>query len=187
MIRLVAGLGNPGKKYIKTRHNLGFMVVERLADKYESGFRKKKGDFRQSSVAIGSGNVILIKPTTFMNLSGVAVRQAADYHGFRPSEILIVSDDINLPLGKIRIRSDGSDGGHKGLKSVIQELGSEEFRRVRLGIGLPEETETPIEAYVLEKFSEDEQKTVEKMIEIAVSAVEKIIQDGVEAAQVTYN
>ncbi len=187
MIRLVAGLGNPGKKFVKTRHNLGFIVVDRLVDKYDSGFRKKKGDFKQSSVALGNGNVILIKPTTYMNLSGLAVRQAADYHGFEPSEILVVSDDINLPLGKIRIRSDGSDGGHKGLRSITQELGSDKFCRIRLGIGLPEDADIPVEAYVLEKFSKDEQKIVKEMIETAVSAVGTIILDGIEAAQAIYN
>lgn len=187
MVKLVAGLGNPGKKYSKTRHNLGFMVVDLIAEKFESSFRKKKGDFRQSAVTISGRNMLLIKPTTFMNLSGVAVRQAADYHGFDPDEILIVCDDINLPLGKIRIRDGGSDGGHKGLRSTIEELNSSDFPRLRIGVGQPDDPNHPIEAFVLEKFTKDDQEIVEKIIEEAATAVETIVEQGIEAAQQMYN
>jgi len=187
MIKLVAGLGNPGRKYGRTRHNLGFMVADRMVEKYSSSFKSSKGDYRQSSVSISGRNIIVIKPTTYMNLSGDAVRVAADYHGFEPDEILVISDDINLPLGKIRIRDNGSDGGHKGLRSIIEELQTDDFSRLRLGVGLPENPEVPAEVFVLESFGKDEEKTVNEMIENAVSAVESIISDGVQAAQQTYN
>lgn len=187
MVKLVAGLGNPGRKYSKTRHNLGYMVVDLLAKRFESSFRKKKGDFRQSAVSISGRNILLMKPTAFMNLSGVAVKQAAEYHGFDPSEILVVCDDINIPAGKIRIRDRGSDGGHKGLRSTIEELQTEDFPRLRMGIGIPEEVDHPVEAFVLEKFSKDERESVAKMIEDAVTAVETIIEQDLEAAQQKYN
>jgi len=186
MIKLVVGLGNPGRKYSNTRHNLGFMVLDRIVEKFESRF-KKKGDFRQSSVSIGGRNILLIKPLTFMNLSGEAVREASEYHGINPDEILVVCDDINLPLGRIRIRQQGSDGGHKGLKSIIGELRSPDFPRLRMGVGMPEEPECPVEAFVLEKFRKDEKEIVEEMISEAASAVETLILDGVEIAQQKYN
>jgi PTH1 family peptidyl-tRNA hydrolase len=187
MVKLVVGLGNPGRKYSKTRHNLGYMVVDLLAKRFESSFRKKKGDFRQSAVSISGRNILLIKPTAYMNLSGVAVKQAAEYHGFDPCEILVVCDDFNLPSGKIRIRDRGSDGGHKGLRSTIEELQTENFPRLRMGIGLPEEIDYPVEAFVLENFGKDERKAAEKMIEDAATAVETIIEQDIEAAQHKYN
>ncbi len=187
MVKLVAGLGNPGRKYDKTRHNLGFMVVDLLAGRFESSFRKKKGDYRQSSITVSGRNILLIKPITFMNLSGIAVSQAADYHGFGPEEVLVVCDDLNLPIGKIRIRDGGSDGGHKGLRSTIEVLETSDFPRLRIGIGQPEDPNYPVEAFVLEKFAKEERKIVNEMIEDAVSAVETIIRKSVEAAQQVYN
>ena len=187
MIKLVAGLGNPGRKYSRTRHNLGFMVADLFAEKFSSGFKSAKGDYRQSSVSISGRNIIVIKPTTYMNLSGDAVRVAADYHGIEPNEILVITDDINLPLGKIRIRLRGADGGHKGLRSVIEELQTDNFSRLRLGVGLPDCPEIASEVFVLESFRKEEEKTVKEMIESAVSAVELIISDGAQAAQQSYN
>jgi PTH1 family peptidyl-tRNA hydrolase len=187
MIKLVAGLGNPGRKYSRTRHNLGFMVADLLAENFSSGFKSSKGDYRQSSISISGRNIIVIKPTTYMNLSGDAVRWAADYHDIEPNEILVISDDINLPLGKIRIRLRGSDGGHKGLRSIIEELETDNFSRLRLGVGLPDNPDIPSEVFVLERFGKDEEKTAKEMIENAVSAVELIISDGVQIAQQTYN
>jgi PTH1 family peptidyl-tRNA hydrolase len=187
MIKLVAGLGNPGRKYDRTRHNLGFKVVDTIAGRYDSSFRKRKGEYRQSSVSIAGTNVILIKPITYMNLSGVAVVEAADYHGLEMSEILVVCDDINLPLGKIRVRSRGSDGGHKGLRSIIDETGSADFSRVRLGIGMPEDENKPVESFVLERFTGEEEDIVRQMIENAAEAVETVIKDGIDVAQQQFN
>jgi PTH1 family peptidyl-tRNA hydrolase len=187
MVKLVAGLGNPGRRYSRTRHNLGFVVLDLLAERLKSSFRKKKGDFRQSTAVISGRNVLLIKPTTFMNLSGVAVSQAAEYHGIHPNEILLVCDDVNLPIGKIRIRDRGSDGGHKGLRSTIEELKTDDFPRLRIGIGEPNDPEYPLEAYVLERFTRDERDIVARVMEDAAAAVETIIAVGIEAAQQKYN
>jgi len=187
MIKLVAGLGNPGRKYELTRHNLGFITLDLIAERYESSFRSGKGEYRQSSVVIESKSILLIKPMTYMNLSGHAVADAARFRGFEPNEILVVCDDVNLPTGRIRIRSKGSDGGHNGLRSIIEQLGSDDFSRVRLGVGLPDNPDKPLEAYVLEKFAGDETDIVEEMIKSAADAVEMIISDGVETAQQKFN
>lgn len=187
MVKLVAGLGNPGRKYSKTRHNLGFMVVDLMAERFESSFRRRKGDYRQSLITVSGRNVLLIKPITFMNLSGLAVGQAADYHGVGPQEVLVVCDDINLPIGKIRIRDGGSDGGHKGLRSTIEVLETSDFPRLRIGLGQPEDPACPVEAFVLEKFTEKEREILDEMIGNAASAVETIITKGIEAAQQIYN
>ncbi len=187
MVKLVAGLGNPGRKYSRTRHNLGFMVVEMLAERFGSGFRKKKGDFRQSAIRVAGRNILLIKPTTFMNLSGMAVRQAAEYHGITAGEILVACDDINLPVGTIRIRGGGSDGGHKGLRSAIQQLETNDFPRLRMGIGQPDHPDYPVEEFVLEAFRKDEREIVTKMIEDAAAAIEVLIEKDIEAAQQIYN
>jgi PTH1 family peptidyl-tRNA hydrolase len=187
MVKLVAGLGNPGRKYAKTRHNLGFMVVDLLAEREGASFKKRKGDFSQSTIPVGGANRTLLKPSTFMNLSGLAVSYAARFYELSPREILVVCDDISLPLGKIRIRSRGSDGGHKGLRSIVEELGSNDFPRLRIGIGTPENPDYPVEDFVLSKFSRAEEKAISEAIRTAVSAVETIVRDGVEAAQQTYN
>jgi peptidyl-tRNA hydrolase, PTH1 family len=115
------------------------------------------------------------------------VADASRFRGFEPNEILVVCDDVNLPLGKIRIRAEGSDGGHNGLKSIIEQLGSDDFPRVRLGIGQPENPDKPLESYVLEKFTKDEQKILDDLIVSAADAVETVIRDGIEAAQQKFN
>ena len=122
-----------------------------------------------------------------MNLSGTGVRQAAEYHGILSSEILVVCDDINLPIGRIRIRDSGSDGGHKGLRSTIQELGTGDFPRLRMGVGQPENSDYPVEAFVLERFRRSEREIVSGMIEEAAAAIEIIIEKDIETAQQTYN
>jgi len=186
MIKLVAGLGNPGKKYEATRHNLGFMVLDLLAGESESAF-KKKGQYRQASVHIANRNILLIKPQTYMNLSGVAVDEALRYSNLSIEEVLVICDDVNLPFGKLRIRHRGSDGGHNGLKSIIEETGSFDFPRLRIGVGLSEEEHKPLESYVLEKFSGSEEKELSKILKEAAEAVALSIADGIEAAQHRYN
>jgi peptidyl-tRNA hydrolase, PTH1 family len=185
-IKLIVGLGNPGKKYSETRHNLGFMVVDFMAAQDGRKFKAGKGEWKQARITIGNLEVWAIKPKTFMNRSGLAVRMFCDYYKIEPEEVLVVCDDINLPVGKIRIRSSGSAGGHNGLKDIISNLGSDQFTRVRMGIDLPENGE-PSEDYVLKRFDENEKKTVTEMIKSAVSAIETVKSAGVEAAQNIYN
>jgi len=187
MIKLVAGLGNPGKKYDSTRHNLGFMVLDIIARETEAAFRKKKGQYKQASVRIANRNILLIKPQTYMNLSGEAVDEALRYHDFEIDKVLVICDDVNLPFGKLRIRHRGSAGGHNGLKSIISEIGSAGFSRLRIGVGLSDNEDKPLAAHVLERFTENESEDLKKILNDAVDAVRLIVADGVDAAQQKYN
>lgn len=175
-VRLVVGLGNPGFRYVGTRHNLGFQVVERLVRR-GGGRWRVRGPGREAE-ALG---VRLLEPLTYMNLSGVAVREAARRRGVSPEEILVVCDDLDLPLGRLRLRAAGGAGGHRGLASLIQELGSREFPRLRLGIGRPAPWEDPA-AYVLSGFPLRERPAVERMLDAACEAVEMAVREGVAAA-----
>ena len=175
-VKLVVGLGNPGAEYASSRHNAGFMVVERLLGTFPAGrftechtaaSRFFAGRFRRSPL-------YLQQPLTYMNLSGEAVACAAGRLQLEPSEILIVSDDMDLPLGKLRLRRGGSDGGHNGLKSVISELGSADFLRLRLGIGRPERRAEVVD-HVLSAFTPEEQKLFDAELEDAVKAVKLVL------------
>ena len=175
-VKLVVGLGNPGAEYASSRHNAGFMVIERLlaslppgrfTESHSASSRFFSGRFRRNPL-------YLQQPLTFMNLSGEAVACAAGRLQLEPSEILIVSDDMDLPLGRLRLRRGGSDGGHNGLKSVISELGSADFRRLRLGIGRPEHSSEVID-HVLSAFTPDEQKRFDAELDAAVKAVKLVL------------
>lgn len=187
MFNLIVGLGNPGTRYRQTRHNLGYRVVDSLADKNKRNFKPGKGDYlfceiRQSK----EDSLFLIKPLTYMNASGEAVTDALDHFSLGIESLLVLCDDANLPLGKIRIREKGTDGGHKGLGSIIFHLNSTLFARLRMGIGeAPEETD--LEEFVLREFGVEEEKTVEKMIERACAALENALTWGVEDTQSRFN
>ncbi|MFT4547033.1 MAG: PTH1 family peptidyl-tRNA hydrolase [Verrucomicrobiales bacterium] len=183
-LRLVVGLGNPGASYTNTRHNVGFMVVEKIATDIIEPFEHSKR-WNADIARFGQGNY-LAKPQTYMNLSGEAVAQIAHFYRIEPKEILVVFDDIALPLGRLRIRPKGSAGGHNGMKSLIQELGTEDFPRLRLGIGnndLPGEMIN----HVLGKFSKSEQSELEKSVERAVLAVCHIRDHGLQDAMTLFN
>ena len=175
-VKLVVGLGNPGAEYASSRHNAGFMVIERLLASLPAG---RFTESRTASSRFFSGRfrqkpLYLQQPLTFMNLSGEAVARAAGKLQLEPSEILIVSDDMDLPLGKLRLRRGGSDGGHNGLKSVISELGSADFLRLRLGIGRPEHRGEVVD-HVLSAFTPEEQKLFDAELESAVKAVKLVL------------
>jgi PTH1 family peptidyl-tRNA hydrolase len=159
-MRLVVGLGNPGKKYEDTRHNTGFRVLENLKSKI------KKGDAKQKS------KIVLFKPPTFMNLSGQEVLKKLNYLHLKPEDLIVIYDDIDLPFGEVRVRHKGRSAGHKGVQSIIDALGTENFTRVRIGIGRPPQGKSA-EEYVLEEFSQDEEKNLPKIID---EAVEKVIE-----------
>lgn len=184
--KLLVGLGNPGKKYSMTRHNIGFMVLDSLAEKAGQKYKTGRGKWKEARLNLSGHDIRAIKPQTYMNLSGQAVQSFCSYYNIEPEEILIVCDDINLSLGKLRIRADGSAGGHNGLKDIIASLGTENFSRMRLGIDLPPHGEAS-EDYVLRPFSEDERKTVDAMIKTAAEAILTIVAEGVTAAQNIYN
>ena len=180
-IKIVLGLGNPGRLYQKTRHNVGFMVVSRLARRMGLKFDKK---FCSSRVAEGEG-IVIAKPYTYVNLSGKAAKALLQRFSLAPQDMLVICDDVALPLGRIRIRRKGSDGGHNGLRSIIKELGTEEFPRLRVGIG--REGIKDLVEYVLGEFEREEMEILEKVLEVAVNAVECILREGIEEAMNKYN
>ena len=184
---IIAGLGNPKKEYDNTRHNIGFAMIDALADKYNINVMDIKHKAMSGKGIINGQKVILAKPLTFMNLSGESIRQLADYYKADPeTEVIIISDDISLPPGLIRVRKKGSAGGHNGLKNIIQHLGTEGFRRIRIGVG-----EKPkgydLADYVLGRFHGEELVQIREGVEHAASAAELIIRDELQAAMNQYN
>jgi peptidyl-tRNA hydrolase, PTH1 family len=184
-VYLFVGLGNPGRTYQKTRHNLGFMVLDRLAERWNERFKPGFGpyDFLQANVA--GGKILLAKPTTFMNRSGVAVQDAVRRYEVPLSNLIVVCDDFNLSLGAIRLRLKGSDGGHNGLASVIQSLGTSDFNRLRLGIGLQPRVDAI--DYVLSRFPRKEQAAVETLVEDGADALIAAAENGIDWAMNRYN
>jgi len=183
-IKLVVGLGNPGAQYRGTRHNVGFEVIDALANRHGILVRKRIGRAMVGEGLIGGVEVMLAKPLTFMNLSGEAVRNIAERRRLDAGQILVVYDDMALDLGRLRIRGSGSDGGHKGMKSIIAALGTQQFPRLRIGIGLAERDAVD---HVLSRFRRSERLFINEAISRAVDAVECVIINGVEAAMSEYN
>ena len=180
-MKLIAGLGNPGVEYSYSRHNIGFLVLDALARMADIEINRGKFDSHLGRGMISGDPVILAKPQTFMNLSGVAVGKLARYFGIGAEEILVVHDDMDFPAGDVRIKMGGGAGGHKGLLSIIDHLGGADFARIRVGIGRPPAGEMA-EGYVLERFSESEMETVTHAIESACDAVFEVVSSGVQAA-----
>jgi peptidyl-tRNA hydrolase, PTH1 family len=181
-IRLVAGLGNPGPEYEQTRHNIGFLVVNQLAAQFGSRWERST---KWEALTAKCAETILVKPTSFMNRSGYPIFNVAQFYKIEPAQILIVVDDFALPLGRLRIRSDGGSGGHNGLESIIAQFGTEEIPRLRLGIGAaPDRGSTD---YVLGRFFEEETPLVRSTIDRAVDAVKCAIDNGLVSAMNTFN
>ncbi|MFH1867604.1 MAG: aminoacyl-tRNA hydrolase [Candidatus Omnitrophota bacterium] len=186
-MKVIVGLGNPGSKYINTRHNLGFRVVSKLADRYKVKLKKKIfSKAKEARCTVFNKKLVLVQPLTFMNLSGNCVREHLNNPRISIDDLLIVCDDINLNLGQIRIRPQGSDGGHNGLESIIRSLGTKDFSRVRIGIR-PEKFPADLSDYVLSDFTEDEISRVEESILKSCDACEDWIRSGVEKAMNVYN
>lgn len=184
---LLVCLGNPGREYAETRHNVGFLAADLLSR--EKGVKVERLRFRAltGTAALGGQRVLVMKPQTFMNLSGEAVGQAARFYRLPPQRVLVIQDDVALPLGKLRIRAGGSAGGHNGLKSIIAHLGSEEFPRIKVGVGAPAHPEHEMVDWVLGKFTPAERKLLDEALQRAVDAAECLIREGVEKAQNRYN
>lgn len=176
-MRLIVGLGNPGKKYEKTRHNVGFRVLDKIAEDLPSANFHYDQSFKSSVLTLPS-LAIFIKPQTYMNLSGGAVEKIMDYYRIDPGDFLVISDDINLPLGTIRLRREGSSGGHQGLQSIIDHFGEEYFARLRIGIG--RNPEIPSKKYVLRQFKKNEEKILNKVIDQVAKLVLEFIENGIE-------
>ena len=185
-MKIIVGLGNPGKKYLKTRHNWGFMVIDRLAQQLEMEYTQKKFQSLFCKKYVDQEEVILLKPQTFMNLSGVAVKEAVDMYKCSLQDLMVICDDLDMPLGKIRIRRSGGCGGHRGLESIADSLGSTDFSRLRIGIGRPPADGDPSD-YVLSPFSKEEEHMKEEAIENAYQALKTWIFEGIEACMNKFN
>lgn len=184
---LVVCLGNPGDKYDGTRHNVGFMVADEIGEREHIPIQKLKFKALTNTCELGGAKVLLMKPITYMNLSGGAVRQAADFYKVPAERVLVVSDDVSLPVGKLRIRLKGSAGGHNGLKSIIAHLGSESFPRLKIGVGEKPHPDYDLADWVLGKFAGEDKKAIDAAIKRAADAVEAIIRDGAEKAMGKFN
>ena len=184
---LIVGLGNPGDKYENTRHNVGFMTVDILAERVRIPVQKLKYKALTNTAELGGQKVLLMKPVTYMNLSGEAVRQAADFYKIHPERVLVISDDVSLPVGKLRIRTGGSAGGHNGLKNIIAQLGSDRFPRVKIGVGEKPHPDYDMADWVLGKFAGEDLKTIAQAIQRAGKAAECYIHDGPDRAMNRFN
>ncbi|SPQ01800.1 Peptidyl-tRNA hydrolase [Candidatus Sulfobium mesophilum] len=181
---LLVGLGNPGSRYAKTRHNIGFLVLEELADRQDLEFREKT-DYKICDGSIEGEKIALIEPLTFMNRSGSAVRKVVDRFAIPPENIIVVHDDLDLETGRLKVRRRGSSGGHKGLESIIQCIGSSDFIRVKIGIG--RDQRVPVEKFVLSRFAKEELPAVKEAISRAADSIPFIISEGIEKAMNRFN
>ena len=184
---LVVGLGNPDKKYRNTRHNTGFIAVDYMAKQLGVEIGKKKFDSLTAETVIAGEKVLLMKPQTYMNLSGVAVEKAASFYKIPPENVIIIFDDISLPVGKLRIRRKGTHGGHNGIRSNIDYLQSENFPRIKVGIGERPNPNYDLADWVLSTFKEDELKGIEEVASHCLDIVKLIIEGKIEQAMSKYN
>ena len=184
---LLVCLGNPGKEYEGTRHNVGFMAADELARRENTKINKLRYRALTGEVRLAGQRVLVIKPQTYMNLSGEAVKLAGGFFKIPPDHVVVISDDVALPLGKLRIRAGGSAGGHNGLKNIIAHLGTDQFPRIRVGVGAPAHPEHEMVDWVIGHFTAQEKKAVEEAVGRAVDAAACVIEKGVQEAQNRYN
>jgi len=183
---IIAGLGNPTKEYAGTRHNVGFAVIDKLADEYNISMDIKKHKAICGKGIIAGQKVVLVKPQTFMNLSGESLREVIDFYKEDIDKMLVIFDDISLDVGKLRLRPAGSAGGHNGIKSIIAHLGTDQFKRIKFGVG-DKPKGYDLADWVLGRFSKDQQDTVNEGLANACKAVETILMDGIEVGMNKYN
>jgi PTH1 family peptidyl-tRNA hydrolase len=183
---LIVGLGNPGRRYAHNRHNTGFQCVDQLARKHGLSFDKRQNKARVALGRVAGKQVVLAKPQTFMNDSGQAVAALARFYKVPPEHILIIFDELDLPQGTVRIRAEGGSGGHRGMRSIIRQLGGQDFPRVRVGIGRPPGRMDPSD-YVLQDFGPDERMVMDEIYDWVVDAVVCWLAEGVEMAMTKFN
>ena len=183
---LLVCLGNPGKEYANTRHNIGFLAADALEKRTGVKFNKLKYRALTGEVTLGGQRVLVVKPQTYMNLSGEAVKLAGGFYKIPPEHILVLYDDVSLPLGKLRIRASGSAGGHNGIKNIIAHLGTDAFPRIKVGVGAPQREDGLVD-WVIGSFTASERKVVDEAIERALDAAACVIEHGVSEAQNRFN
>ncbi|MCX7682550.1 MAG: aminoacyl-tRNA hydrolase [Anaerolineae bacterium] len=186
MYYMIVGLGNPGPTYAANRHNVGFRCVERLAKTYNLSFDRRQKKALVAKGMVGTRQVVLVKPQTFMNDSGLAVAPLARFYRIEPARLLVVYDDLDLPFGTIRLRPGGGSGGHRGMLSIITQLGTQHFPRLRIGIGRPPGQMDPA-AYVLQDFAAEEELALDRTLQLATEAIVTWLHDGIEVAMSRYN
>ncbi len=184
---MVVGLGNPGGEYRNTRHNVGFMVIEDMAARAGLKWTRPRNQARWARGCVADREVVLLEPLTFMNVSGKSVDWGLRHFGLKPAQMIVVHDDIDLPLGRLRLRPSGSSGGHRGVQSIIQVLGTQDFTRVRIGVGRPDDEDDDVRDFVLSTFRPEESALMAKVLDRARSAVEAILARGAEAAMNEFN
>lgn len=190
--RLIVGLGNPGAKYDRTRHNIGFEIVEALAKSFPGVSLAENKRFQGIAGELRSGGerIILLKPTTYMNKSGQSVRAVLDWYKLAPEQVLVIYDDMDLPVGRLRMRLSGGAGGHNGMKSIISHLGTKAFPRLRVGIGATEkggDRDGAVVSHVLGRFAPEDRKIVDAVIPMSVDAIDLSLRKGVERSMNLYN
>lgn len=184
-MKIIIGLGNPGRDYANTRHNVGFLALDKLADRLNMDFNKAKFSSLVAEGQYRGEKLLLVKPTTFMNLSGNAVQQILSFYKEDASQILVIYDDIDLEVGMLRIRKNGGPGTHNGMRDIIRKIGSQDFPRIRLGIG--QDPNIPLASFVLSRFSSEEEDLMEDVIDEAARAAEAILKDGLDKAMNSFN
>jgi PTH1 family peptidyl-tRNA hydrolase len=183
---LIMGLGNPGNRYRGTRHNIGFMVIEEIAERWDVDIKQKSFDALWNRGKVAGKNVLLAMPQTYMNLSGKAAGNLISYFKVDISNLIVIHDDLDLPFGTMRLKNSGGDAGHKGLKSIITALGTADFMRIRMGIGKPSD-KTPVEDYVLQRFHSDESAMLQQAVQLASEATADILKIGMQQAMAKYH
>lgn len=186
MTHLVVGLGNPGPRYERTRHNAGFLTVDLLGENLRASYWKDEAGARVAVVRLGDDDLVLAEPQTFMNVSGASVKKLVASYGVKPSELVVVHDEIDLPAGVVRAKAGGGHGGHNGLRSVIEQLGNGDFLRVRVGVGRPPGRQDAAD-YVLEPMSKSAWEELEALIPAAAQCVMHILEQGIDSAMREYN
>ena len=179
---IIVGLGNPGAQYLHTRHNAGFLAIDYICEKYNARVNKSAHKGLVGEATIGGKRVLLVKPQTFMNLSGECVRAILDFYKISPDNLIIIYDDISLDVGRLRVRRDGSAGGHNGIKSILEHLGTKTFPRIKIGVGQKPHPEYDLASWVLSEFKDDELKALEGTLPTVCEGLEKILSASIDDA-----